>query len=34
MVVVVKLDGTVVTMDGQPDVKGKAPAATVKDWKA
>jgi len=32
--VVVKLDGTVVTKDGRSHVTGKAPAAAVKDWKA
>ena len=32
--VVVKLDGTVVTKDGRSQVTGKAPAQAVKDWKA
>ena len=32
--VVVKLDGTVVTKDGRSHVTGKAPAQAVKDWKA
>jgi len=32
--IVVKLDGTVVTKDGRSHVMGKAPAAAVKDWKA
>jgi len=32
--VVVKLDGTVVTKDGRSHVMGKQPSAAVKDWKA
>jgi len=32
--IVVKLDGTVVTKDGRSHVMGKQPAAAVKDWKA
>ena len=32
--VVVKVDGTVVTKDGRSHVTGKTPAAAVKDWKA
>ena len=32
--VVVKVDGTVVTKDGRSHVTGKTPAQAVKDWKA
>jgi len=32
--VVVKKDGTVVTLEGDDDVAGKTPAEAVKDWKA
>ena len=32
--VVVKLDGTVVTQEGDDDVSSKTPAQAVKDWKA
>jgi len=32
--VVVKVDGTLVTKDGRSHVTGKSPAQAVKDWKA
>ena len=32
--VVVKMDGTVVTKDGRSDISGGTPAAAVQQWKA